>query len=287
MKFFGCILVAAGSLVLTDFVASSPVKSMLDFKREHPTFLNSTGRIINGITATNGQFPYQARIILTSGSNQGICGGSIISTAWVLIAAHCTVSVSSYRVEAGFFTANSEAEQSSPVSSSNVFVHDGFNGETLANDIALLKLDNPFTISALVGTISLVAQGTDMSQFLGDPVTVSGFGVTSDRQTASLSEVLLYTSDTLLITSSQCLSEYGREPIPIETSFCIYDSTSSISGFCSGDSGGPCTLSISGATTLAGVISYVSNRGCDDRPQGCTDLSKLRSWVDQKMAENP
>lgn len=43
-------------------------------------------RIINGETATAGEFPHQATLLL-DGSH--ICGASIIANGWALTAGHC------------------------------------------------------------------------------------------------------------------------------------------------------------------------------------------------------
>jgi secreted trypsin-like serine protease len=43
-------------------------------------------RITNGNTAARAQFPWQAALII---DNQWFCGGSLISSQWVLTAAHC------------------------------------------------------------------------------------------------------------------------------------------------------------------------------------------------------
>ena len=43
-------------------------------------------RIVNGNRATRGQFPHQAALYLDGTS---FCGGSLISTTYVLTAAHC------------------------------------------------------------------------------------------------------------------------------------------------------------------------------------------------------
>lgn len=43
-------------------------------------------RIVGGSVASRNQFPYQVALII---NNSGFCGGSIISNAWVLTAAHC------------------------------------------------------------------------------------------------------------------------------------------------------------------------------------------------------
>lgn len=45
----------------------------------------SEGRITNGQAASDGQFPYQVGLSL----NGVWCGGSLISTTYVLTAAHC------------------------------------------------------------------------------------------------------------------------------------------------------------------------------------------------------
>jgi secreted trypsin-like serine protease len=43
-------------------------------------------RITNGLSAHRGQFPWQVALIINGGT---FCGGSLISSLWVLTAAHC------------------------------------------------------------------------------------------------------------------------------------------------------------------------------------------------------
>jgi len=44
-------------------------------------------RITNGIIAAPCQFPWQAALLI---DQTNFCGGSLISSRWILTAAHCT-----------------------------------------------------------------------------------------------------------------------------------------------------------------------------------------------------
>jgi secreted trypsin-like serine protease len=43
-------------------------------------------RITNGYTAYHGQFPWQVALFI---DKSAFCGGSLISSQWILTAAHC------------------------------------------------------------------------------------------------------------------------------------------------------------------------------------------------------
>ena len=46
-------------------------------------------RICNSIPAAPKQFPWQVAILIFIGNSIYFCGGSLISSQWVLTAAHC------------------------------------------------------------------------------------------------------------------------------------------------------------------------------------------------------
>lgn len=59
------------------------------------------GRIVNGNEAESKQFPYQVSLRSVSSKGASICGGSIISSSFVLTAAHCTKGYSKFEVGVG------------------------------------------------------------------------------------------------------------------------------------------------------------------------------------------
>lgn len=109
------------------------------------------GRIIGGEKAEEGQFPYQASLRTSTGSH--FCGGSIISSSWVLTAAHCTdgrnykntfVVVGSLVLSEG--TCHDLA---------SIVQHPAYNSQKMENDISLLRVANKIVFTRNVQPILL------------------------------------------------------------------------------------------------------------------------------------
>ena len=110
----------------------------------------SLSRIVGGESAGTNTWEWAVSIFIR---NSSLCGGAILSSSWIITAAHCTVNTSATQliVYAG---SNSRFSGQSRVAS-RVINHPGYNDDTYENDISLIQLSTPLTMTSAVKTICL------------------------------------------------------------------------------------------------------------------------------------
>ncbi|NWV15899.1 TRY1 protein, partial [Ptilonorhynchus violaceus] len=125
-------------------------------------------KIVGGYTCPEHSVPYQ--VSLNSGYH--FCGGSLISSQWVVSAAHCYKS----RIQVQLGKHNLERTESTQqlISSSKVIRHSGYSAYTLNNDIMLIKLA---TAAKLTDAVQTVALPTSCAA-AGTTCLISGWGNT-------------------------------------------------------------------------------------------------------------
>lgn len=105
-------------------------------------------RISHGFSATDGQFPWQAALLIVSKAADGksntvaVGGGSVISNEWILTAGHCVNNAIVITVTLG--TADRFKAHVRQWSTQFV-LHPLYNPMTLNNDIGLIKLPERLT----------------------------------------------------------------------------------------------------------------------------------------------
>jgi len=227
-----------------------------------------TPRVIGGVEAAAGAWPFMVALIDSSATNSAdgqFCGGTLIGPRHVLTAAHCvtnffgnTVEPSQILVQIGgadlSFAPLSGTEQVIGVTP-----HPLYDSYTLENDLAILKLKNasavtPLNLPAVSGT-ALYPENT-----LG---TVIGWGATKKLTD---SNIYLYpfklNQGSVPIASDQtCSNELGRY-FRGETMMCAGQKASSAGASdavdsCYGDSGGPLIVDDGfGNKIQIGVVSW-------------------------------
>ncbi|XP_063923939.1 brachyurin-like [Zophobas morio] len=229
----------------------------------------SNGRIISGSPASRGQFPWQAALYLTlSSGGTSFCGGALISSTWILTAAHCVQGVSAVTAYLGVTSLSDSSRVTAQAS--RAVVHPSYSSSTLANDIALLQLSSSVSSSSYISTVSL---GTS-TLGTGVAVTVSGWGRTSDSS-SSISQTLNYVGLTT-ISNTVCAQTYGS----IIQSGIVCCTGSTIQSTCNGDSGGPLVTGSGSNAVHVGIVSFGSSAGCaKGYPSAYTRTAAYRSWI--------
>ncbi|XP_055910850.1 uncharacterized protein LOC129945216 [Eupeodes corollae] len=243
------------------------------------------GRITNGQAAIAKQFPYQVGLLLTHTDGNYWCGGTLLSVRWIITAAHCTKGASQIKVILGGLKSNPNGDVGEvvievPGNKDNVFVHKNYNANSIVNDVSMIRLPEPVTLSDYIKPAKLPKFTGEAPLYTGQTGIISGWGLVSDNS-EGISPTLQWT-DVAVISNAACAVFYGRRP----TSQLCIGTKGTHKSTCSGDSGGP--LVVEGTDTLIGVTSYGSSYGCEiGYPAGFSRVTSFLDWIKETSGLMP
>ena len=150
-------------------------------------FLDSQARIVGGHDAAFGRHPWQAAIIKQSFLSKRItCGGALISSRWVLTAAHCVHSAtpSQLRVRLGEWNVREQSEKfpHEDYEIERKEVHPDYKQATFQNDIALIRLTQDVSYKEHIVPVCLPVPS---ATWVGEKAVVIGWGRTAHGQVAT------------------------------------------------------------------------------------------------------
>lgn len=255
-------------------------------------------RIINGKSANITSYPWLASIYIGSESdpdNGAGCGGSLISSRWVLTAAHCFLNKAGDQVATGTAARTTVTLNSTNINENisgnaviakvaQVIVHPSYNPNTATSansndfDIALVELSAPVSITPVRLFTGSIPTGV--------PVIVAGWGATVGDGTSSSDDLLA----TQLLTSKGAACTAAHEGLITSNMFCAGGYTATdVSDTCQGDSGGPLFIRLNQGALQLGITSFggSDSAGCGTpgSPGVYANIAQLYGFISSHVTD--
>ncbi|NXA39898.1 UROK protein, partial [Eudromia elegans] len=242
-------------------------------------------KIVGGSQAEVESQPWIAGIFQNiKGTEQFLCGGSLIDPCWVLTAAHCfpdrSKDKSAFKVFLGKSRLNVTDDKEQVFMVDNIISHPDFTDETGGNenDIALLRIRTASgqcaTENKYVRTVCL----PERNLYLPDNTQceVSGYG--KQDFFAIYYAQRLMSANVNLISQRKCTREYYDNIRVTDNMVCAGDSAWQIDA-CKGDSGGPMVCEHNGRMTLYGIVSWGDGCAKENKPGVYTRVTRYLHWI--------
>jgi len=233
-------------------------------------------RIVNGFEATENQFPYQALVLApTNDGRYYVCGGSIISSEWILSAAHCTFPHDDLIIRVG---SNQLWQGGYLRRAANIINHPFYNSTNLNNDVSLIRLAEPLDLlNTPLRAVLLPGLEFNQTSFIGSRSRVAGWGLNNSD---IISEQLNFV-DLEVIDNPTCSRTFGRDRV-VEHVLCGTGWHSRDQATCGGDSGSALVTLQNGQWVQIGVAAFGALRACSRGfPSGFMRVTSFTNWITQ------
>merc|ERR1719384_2632416 len=224
-----------------------------------------SGQIVNGRDAPECAWPWQIHL--------GGCGGTLISPEWVMSAAHCGSPRTAY---AGLRN-RSQTSDGQTRSVVEWKPHPSYQSpSSQSNDLLLLRVDPPFTLSECLNVACLPADEPPV----GAEAWITGWGTLSSGGWTT--PRILQEAAVDIKSNAECKSAYGSSSITDDMICANGENNGGTTDACQGDSGGPMVHEHGGQWFLIGATSW--GRGCADRayPGVWARTAYHKEWITQQ-----
>ncbi|XP_019750870.1 transmembrane protease serine 2 [Hippocampus comes] len=236
-----------------------------------------SSRIVGGTEASNEVWPWQVSLQISGRGH--ICGGSIISSYWIVSAAHCFQRFSRPSVWTVYSGDISLRKMSYYYGNKveKIISHEKYDSETYDNDIALLKLDTPLTFSKRVKPVCLPNFGMEFSA--GDAAWITGWGSlrSSGPSPDKLNQALV-----TIYSREACNNREILNGAVTESMICAGKLSGGVDS-CQGDSGGPLVVKEADVWWLAGDTSWGIECALKNKPGVYGNVPYFLDWIYWKM----
>lgn len=204
----------------------------------------------------------------------GICGGTLISRDYVIIAAHCvdTKNAADITLIAGMHNRASTAETVTRQvrSVQAIYVHPQYDTINNINDIGILSVSKPFIFNKHAQPACLPGGEPKPN----DKVVIAGWGAQAFARTRN---DIIKQADTKVV--DKC--DFWWAALDSSKQICVANYVDGSSA-CQGDSGGPVLAQNNGQHVVSGVASYVKDcntKGSTNSPNVYTRVTAHKAWI--------
>ncbi|XP_029432179.1 trypsin-like [Rhinatrema bivittatum] len=224
-------------------------------------------RIIGGYEPVAHSQPWLASLYYF---DEHVCGGTLITTNWVLTAAHCKLS--HLQIRLGEHNIHHPEGTEQFLYAAEMFPHQDFNPATYVNDIMLLKLNAPAVLNDYVKPLLLPTLYPPVNKHC----LVCGWGTTTSPE-ETFPDTLQCVNVTITC-HDYCQEAYAEDTIT--NNMLCAGVPEGGKDSCQGDSGGPLVCD----GEIQGIVSW-GHHPCafPGKPGIYTKVYQYLEWIDLKI----